>query len=185
MTATLSLFDLPSAPARKPARPKRPADVRVVGEASPIGDNCFHGPGHGPGRGVRAVTTLAVLVVALVAAVVSYEHLRALAVLTGEGWRAWLIPLSVDGLILAGSMTAVSNRRPRSGCGPRSRIAPSSISSSRNGERSASTGLSAASHSTFAAFSIAAIARAVSLLSCACMRIAASTMPRALGESVR
>ena len=41
---------------------------------------------------VRATTTLSVLLVALVAAVASYEHMRALAVVAGEGWRAWLRP---------------------------------------------------------------------------------------------
>jgi hypothetical protein len=37
---------------------------------------------------VRRVTTLAVLAVAIVAAVASYEHMRSLAELAGEGWRS-------------------------------------------------------------------------------------------------
>lgn len=61
--------------------------------------------------GVRLVTTLAVLAVAVVAAVVSYEHMRALAEAAGEGWRSWLIPVSVDGLMVAASMTALTRRR--------------------------------------------------------------------------
>jgi hypothetical protein len=60
---------------------------------------------------VQRVTTAAVLAVALVAAVASYEHMRALAVLAGEGWRAWLLPLSVDGLAVAASMTMLVRRR--------------------------------------------------------------------------
>jgi hypothetical protein len=54
---------------------------------------------------VRRITTAAVLAVALVAAVASYEHMRALAAVAGEGWRSWLLPISVDGLAVAASMT--------------------------------------------------------------------------------
>lgn len=53
---------------------------------------------------VRGITTLAVLAVAIVAAVASYDHQRALAELAGEGWRSWLLPVSVDGLVVAASM---------------------------------------------------------------------------------
>jgi hypothetical protein len=60
---------------------------------------------------VRRVTTAAVLAVALVAAVASYEHMRALAAVAGEGWRAWLLPISVDGLAVAASMTMLVRRR--------------------------------------------------------------------------
>jgi len=60
---------------------------------------------------VRRVTTAAVLSVALVAAVASYEHMRALAETAGEGWRAWLLPISVDGLAVAASMTMLVRRR--------------------------------------------------------------------------
>jgi hypothetical protein len=60
---------------------------------------------------VQRVTTAAVLSVALVAAVASYEHMRALAELAGEGWRAWLLPVSVDGLAVAASMTMLVRRR--------------------------------------------------------------------------
>jgi hypothetical protein len=60
---------------------------------------------------VRRVTTLAVLVVAAVAAVISYEHMRALAAAAGEEWRASLVPVSVDGLMVAASMTALTRRR--------------------------------------------------------------------------
>jgi hypothetical protein len=63
------------------------------------------------GRAVRLVTTLAVVVVAVVAAVASYEHMRELAELSGEGWRSWLLPVSVDGLAVAASMTMLVRRR--------------------------------------------------------------------------
>jgi hypothetical protein len=60
---------------------------------------------------VGRVTTAAVLAVAGVAAVASYEHMRALAETAGEGWRSWLLPISVDGLAVAASMTMLVRRR--------------------------------------------------------------------------
>ena len=53
----------------------------------------------------------AVLLVAAVAAVVSYVHMATLAREAGEGWRALLLPLSVDGLVVAASMVLVTRRR--------------------------------------------------------------------------
>ena len=64
-----------------------------------------------PGWARRAVTVGAVLLVATVAAVVSYEHMREVAERAGEDWRAWLLPLSVDGLVIAGSMVLLTSRR--------------------------------------------------------------------------
>jgi hypothetical protein len=60
---------------------------------------------------VQRVTTAAVLAVAAVAAIASYEHMRALAEVAGEGWRSWLLPISVDGLAVAASMTMLVRRR--------------------------------------------------------------------------
>jgi hypothetical protein len=60
---------------------------------------------------VRRITNVAVLAVAAVAAIASYEHMRALAELAGEGWRSWLLPVSVDGLAVAASMTMLVRRR--------------------------------------------------------------------------
>jgi hypothetical protein len=60
---------------------------------------------------VRRVTTAAVVAVAGVAATASYEHMRALASVAGEDWRAWLLPISVDGLAVAASMTMLVRRR--------------------------------------------------------------------------
>lgn len=62
-------------------------------------------------RAVRPVTVLAVLAVAAIAAVVSFSHMVNLATAAGEGWRAHLLPLSVDGLLVAASMTMLWRRR--------------------------------------------------------------------------
>lgn len=81
-----------------PAGPPPPASTSAAGElaATPA---------------VRRITTVAVLAVALVAGVASYDHQRVLAELAGEGWRAYLLPLSVDGLIVAASMSMLVRRR--------------------------------------------------------------------------
>lgn len=60
---------------------------------------------------VRGVTVVAVVVVALVAAVVSFAHMQQLAFKAGEGWRSYLIPVSIDGLVVAASMVLVTRRR--------------------------------------------------------------------------
>jgi hypothetical protein len=60
---------------------------------------------------VRVVTVGAVLLVATVAAVVSFAHMQEVAERAGEGWRAWLLPLSVDGLVVAASMVLLTRRR--------------------------------------------------------------------------
>jgi hypothetical protein len=57
------------------------------------------------------VTIASVSVVAAVAAVASYVHMHELATEAGEGWRAHLIPLSVDGLLVAASMVMLVRRR--------------------------------------------------------------------------
>jgi len=62
-------------------------------------------------RWVRTVTLTAVSVVAGVAAVASYVHMLELADRAGESWRAWLVPLSVDGLLVAASMVLFIRRR--------------------------------------------------------------------------
>lgn len=58
----------------------------------------------------RRVATFAVALVAVVAAVVSYAHMQQLASTAGEGWRAHLLPLSVDGLLIAAAMSMVVSR---------------------------------------------------------------------------
>src|SRR5215469_3242960 len=66
----------------------------------------------GTDRAIRWSTAGAVIGVAVVAAVVSYEHAYALARAHGEtGWTARLIPLTVDGLIWASSMVMLDSAR--------------------------------------------------------------------------
>ena len=60
---------------------------------------------------VRAVTIGSVSVVAAVAAVVSYVHMHELALRAHEEWRAVLVPLSADGLLVAASMVLFVRRR--------------------------------------------------------------------------
>ncbi|MBB5491972.1 hypothetical protein HNR07_003109 [Nocardiopsis metallicus] len=65
-----------------------------------------------PSRWSRAVTIAAVLMLAGIAAVVSYSHMYELALRHGEPpWRAALFPLSVDGMIVGASMTLLSDAR--------------------------------------------------------------------------
>ena len=59
----------------------------------------------------RVTALVAVAVVALIAAIVSYAHMQQLAAGTGESWRSYLLPLSVDGLVVAASMVLVGRRR--------------------------------------------------------------------------
>lgn len=61
---------------------------------------------------IRWSTALAVLGVAAVAAVASYEHAYDLVRAHGEtGWTARMIPLTVDGLIYASSMVMLDSAR--------------------------------------------------------------------------
>ena len=69
-------------------------------------------------RAVRVTTVTAVVVVAVVAAVVSYSHMTELAHRAGEQWRSWLIPISVDGLIVAASMVLLTRHRAGQPGGP-------------------------------------------------------------------
>jgi hypothetical protein len=65
-----------------------------------------------PDRIIRWSTALAVLGVAAIAAVVSYDHASALVRAHGEsGWTGRLIPLTVDGLIYASSMVMLDSAR--------------------------------------------------------------------------
>jgi hypothetical protein len=63
-------------------------------------------------RIMRWSTAVAVIGVAAIAAVVSYEHAGDLVRAHGEtGWTARLIPLTVDGLIYASSMVMLDSAR--------------------------------------------------------------------------
>jgi hypothetical protein len=69
-------------------------------------------PVTGTDKAIRWSTAAAVIGVAAVAAVVSYEHAYALVHAHGEtGWTAHLIPLTVDGLIWASSMVMLDSAR--------------------------------------------------------------------------
>jgi hypothetical protein len=66
----------------------------------------------GADRIIRWSTAFAVLGVAAVAAVASYEHALDLVRAHGEvGWTARLVPLTVDGLIYASSMVMLDSAR--------------------------------------------------------------------------
>jgi hypothetical protein len=63
-------------------------------------------------RWIRWTTTGSVLLLAAIAAVVSYRHMHTLTLAHGESrWTAALIPLSVDGMIVASSMTLLADSR--------------------------------------------------------------------------
>lgn len=62
------------------------------------------------GHGQRLDTAIVALV-ALVAAAASYQHQHTLAVLAGEGWLAWVLPVSVDGMMLATGRSILRRRR--------------------------------------------------------------------------
>jgi hypothetical protein len=95
------------------------AAVATVGadSAAATGRGTAGGPALAPvappaaSRAVRRVTTAAVSLVALVAAAASYSHMRQLAEAAGEGDMAAVLPLSVDGLVVAASMSLLSAKR--------------------------------------------------------------------------
>lgn len=68
-------------------------------------------------RWVRRVAVASVLLVALVAAVISYAHIYELAERHGEEWRSALLPLSVDGMLVAATLAIVDRRRRREPAG--------------------------------------------------------------------
>lgn len=59
----------------------------------------------------RTAGLVAGAVVALVAGLASYTHMRQLAAEHGEAWLANLMPLSVDGLLVVASLVIVTARR--------------------------------------------------------------------------
>jgi Protein of unknown function (DUF2637) len=59
----------------------------------------------------QRLDTMIVAIVALVAAAASYQHQRTLAALAGEGWLAWALPISVDGMMLATGRSILRRRR--------------------------------------------------------------------------
>jgi hypothetical protein len=58
------------------------------------------------------MTTASVVLLAGIAAVVSYRHMHTLTLAHGESWwTAALVPLSVDGMVVASSMTLLADSR--------------------------------------------------------------------------
>jgi hypothetical protein len=49
--------------------------------------------------------------VAAAAAIVSYDHMRTLAEWEGESWKSSLIPLAIDGMVIAASTVPLAQRR--------------------------------------------------------------------------
>jgi uncharacterized protein DUF2637 len=63
-------------------------------------------------RAIRVAAGAAVVALAMIAAAVSYSHMRLLAERHGEtGWRAHAFPLSVDGIEIVASLVLLANRR--------------------------------------------------------------------------
>lgn len=61
---------------------------------------------------IQAATAASVILLAVIAAVVSYDHMHALALQHDEGaWASALIPLLVDGMIVASSMSLLLDSR--------------------------------------------------------------------------
>src|SRR3984885_11903939 len=76
----------------------------------------------GGDRVIRWSTALAVLGVAAVAAIASYEHAYKLVSAHGEsGWTAHMVPLTVDGLIYASSMVMLDSARRKTPIPPLAR----------------------------------------------------------------
>lgn len=57
------------------------------------------------------ISTTAVVAVAGVAAAVSYSHMYEVAAVAGEQWRAYALPISVDGLVIAATLNAWRAKR--------------------------------------------------------------------------
>src|SRR3569833_3223586 len=63
-------------------------------------------------RAIRWATTLSVVVLAGIAAVLSYKHMFILVRRYGEtSWTSTLLPVSGDGMIVASSMTLLADSR--------------------------------------------------------------------------
>jgi hypothetical protein len=61
-------------------------------------------------NGVRLTGIISVALVATVAAIVSYTHMQIVAEQAGQGWKSWLLPLSVDGLLVGASLVLYVRR---------------------------------------------------------------------------
>lgn len=69
-------------------------------------------------RGIRWTATASVVLLALIAAVVSFGHMHELVLRHGESrWNAVLIPFSVDGMVVASSMSVLRASRLKNRAG--------------------------------------------------------------------
>jgi len=98
---------VPAAPAPPRQAPRPPAARPDMPRHTPKPPS----RGKTPSATVQRVTAAAVALVAVVAAAASYSHMHALALEAGEGSMARALPLSVDGLVVAATMTLLSARR--------------------------------------------------------------------------
>jgi hypothetical protein len=70
-------------------------------------------------RLIQAITTISVVILALIAALLSYKHMYELVRRYGEArWSAALCPISVDGMIAAASMSLLADSRRKRQGGP-------------------------------------------------------------------
>lgn len=84
----------------------------TLSQISPVDDASPGAPGDRADRAIRALTSAVVLAVATFAAVVSYSHVYDLGRLHGQaGTAGRLLPLSVDGLIVAASLVLLHEAR--------------------------------------------------------------------------
>lgn len=94
-----------TAPATKPAA--APATKKPAARSRPATSKGSH---RGASSVLVAVAGVAVAVVTAVAAVVSYFHIRDLAVAAGMGGLAGWLPLALDGLVVACSCSVIVDR---------------------------------------------------------------------------
>lgn len=107
---------------RRPISPRRRERSMIANESCAAVGREHRSDGsarrHPTDIGLRAVTALGTAAIAVIAAVVSYQHVHDVVRAHGESpLAAALIPLSVDGLILVSSLTLLADRRasrPRS-----------------------------------------------------------------------
>jgi Protein of unknown function (DUF2637) len=98
-------------PARSPAEGGPPARQTTNRIPQPADDHLQARTRRGD-RLVRQTTTASVVLLAAIAAAVSYRHMHTLVLRHGEAaWTAALLPLSVDGMIAASSMALLADSR--------------------------------------------------------------------------
>jgi hypothetical protein len=98
-------------PARRPT-PDGPPARQTTDRLPQSADDHPRGRTARGDRLVRQTTTASVVLLAAIAAVVSYRHMHTVVLQHGEAtWTAALLPLSVDGMIAASSMALLADSR--------------------------------------------------------------------------